>query len=67
MRHFIFDVWVWSKTKHSRLIKQIRVTAMSFPSDMFCMSAVAHDEVCSPYMKVDEFEVTIGNLREYEE
>ena len=26
MRNFIFDVWVWSKAKHSRLLKQIRVT-----------------------------------------
>lgn len=66
MRHFIFDVWVWSKDKHSRLIKQIRVKAHSFPSDLFCLNEVACDEDCSPYMKAKEFEVTIGNLREFE-
>lgn len=66
MRHFIFDVWVWSKDKHSRPIKQIRVKAHSFPSDLFCLNEVACDEDCSPYMKAKEFEVTIGNLREFE-
>jgi hypothetical protein len=59
MRNFIFDVWVWSKAKHSRLLKQIRVKALSFPSDMFCLNEAAKD--------ADEFEVTIGNLREYQE
>lgn len=65
MRNFIFDVWVWSKAKHSRLLKQIRV--LSFPSDMFCLNEAAKDADVSPYMKSDEFEVTIGNLREYQE
>lgn len=64
MRNFIFDVWVWSK--HSRLVKQIRIKADSFPSDLFCLNQVANDEDCSPYMKAKEFEVTIGNLREFE-
>ena len=63
MRSFIFDVWVWSKAKHSRLLKQIRVKALSFPSDMFCLNEAAKDADVSPYMKSDEFEVTIGNLR----
>ena len=66
MRNFIFDVWVWSKAKHSRLLKQIRVKALSFPSDMFCLNEAAKDADVSPYMKSDEFEVTIGNLREYQ-
>lgn len=61
MRNFIFDVWVWSKAKHSRLLKQIRVKALSFPSDMFCLNEAAKDADVSPYMKSDEFEVTIGN------
>lgn len=43
MRNFIFDVWVWSKAKHSRLLKQIRVKALSFPSDMFCLNEAAKD------------------------
>lgn len=64
MRNFIFDVWVWSK---ARLLKQIRVKALSFPSDMFCLNEAAKDADVSPYMKSDEFEVTIGNLREYQE
>lgn len=64
MRNFIFDVWVWS---NSRLLKQIRVKALSFPSDMFCLNEAAKDADVSPYMKSDEFEVTIGNLREYQE
>lgn len=59
--------WVWSKAKHSRLLKQIRVKALSFPSDMFCLNEAAKDADVSPYMKSDEFEVTIGNLREYQE
>ena len=67
MRNFIFDVWVLSKAKHSRLLKQIRVKALSFPSDMFCLNEAAKDADVSPYMKSDEFEVTIGNLREYQE
>ena len=67
MRNFIFDVWVWSKTKHSRLLNQIREKALSFPSDMFCLNEAAKDADVSPYMKSDEFEVTIGNLREYQE
>lgn len=58
MRNFIFDVWVWSKAKHSRLLKQIRVKALSFPSDMFCLNEAAKDADISPYMKSDEFEVT---------
>lgn len=58
MRNFIFDVWVWSKAKHSRLLKQIRVKALSFPSDMFCLNEAAKDADVSPYMKSDEFEVT---------
>lgn len=58
MRNFIFDVWVWSKAKHSRLLKQIRVKALSFPSDMFCLNEAAKDADVSPYMKSDEF-VTI--------
>ena len=62
MRSFIFDVWVWSKAKHSRLLKQIRVKALSFPSDMFCLNEAAKDADVSPYMKSDEFEVAIGNL-----
>lgn len=66
MRNFIFDVWVWSKAKHSRLLKQIRVKALSFPSDMFCLNEAAKDADVSPYMKSDEFEVTIGNLRDYQ-
>lgn len=43
MRNFIFDVWVWSKAKHSRLLKQIRVKALSFPSDIFCLNEAAKD------------------------
>lgn len=54
MRNFIFDVWVWSKAKHSRLLKQIRVKALSFPSDMFCLNEAAKDADVSPYMKSDE-------------
>lgn len=46
MRNFIFDVWVWSKAKHSRLLKQIRVKALSFPSDMFCLNEAAKDAGC---------------------
>lgn len=57
----------WSKAKHSRLLKQIRVKALSFPSDIFCLNEAAKDADVSPYMKSDEFEVTIGNLREYQE
>lgn len=41
--------------------------ALSFPSDMFCLNEAAKDADVSPYMKSDEFEVTIGNLREYQE
>lgn len=67
MRNFIFDVWVWSKSKHSRLLKQIRIKAQSFPSDLFCLNEAAKDDDISPYMKSDEFEVTIGNLREYQD
>lgn len=37
------------------------------PSDMFCLNEAAKDADVSPYMKSDEFEVTIGNLREYQE
>lgn len=48
-------------------LKQIRVKALSFPSDMFCLNEAAKDADVSPYMKSDEFEVTIGNLREYQE
>ena len=58
MRNFIFDVWVWSKAKHSRLLKQIRVKALSFPSDMFCLNEAAKDADVSPYMKSDEFAST---------
>lgn len=57
MRNFIFDVW--SKAKHSRLLKQIRIKAQSFPSDLFCLNEAAKDDDISPYMKSDEFEVTI--------
>lgn len=67
MRNFIFDVWVWSKNKHSRLLKQIRIKTQSFPSDLFCLNEAAKDDDISPYMKSDEFEVTIGNLREYQD
>lgn len=52
---------------HLVLLKQIRVKALSFPSDMFCLNEAAKDADVSPYMKSDEFEVTIGNLREYQE
>ena len=31
------------KAKHSRLLKQIRVKALSFPSDMFCLNEAAKD------------------------
>ena len=34
---------------------------------MFCLNEAAKDADVSPYMKSDEFEVTIGNLREYQE
>lgn len=67
MRNFIFDVWVWSKAKHSRLLKQIRIKAQSFPSDLFCLNEAAKDDDIFPYMKSDEFEVTIGNLSNYGE
>lgn len=36
-------------------------------TDMFCLNEAAKDADVSPYMKSDEFEVTIGNLREYQE
>ena len=55
------------RSKQFRLLKQIRVKALSFPSDMFCLNEAAKDADVSPYMKSDEFEVTIGNLREYQE
>lgn len=61
------DTWGFRGAKHSRLLKQIRVKALSFPSDMFCLNEAAKDADVSPYMKSDEFEVTIGNLREYQE
>lgn len=51
MRNFIFDVWVWSKAKHSRLLKQIRVKALSFPSDIFCLNKAAKDADVSPYRR----------------
>ncbi len=52
MRNFIFDVWVWSKAKHSRLLKQIRVKALSFPSDMFCLNEAAKDADVSPLYEI---------------
>lgn len=55
------------ENKHSRLLKQIRIKAQSFPSDLFCLNEAAKDDDISPYMKSDEFEVTIGNLREYQD
>lgn len=55
------------QNKHSRLLKQIRIKAQSFPSDLFCLNEAAKDDDISPYMKSDEFEVTIGNLREYQD
>ena len=67
MRNFIFDVWVLSKAKHSRLRTQIRVKALSIRSAIFWLNEAAKDADVSPYMKSDEFEVTIGNLREYQE
>ena len=41
--------------------------SMGGGSDMFCLNEAAKDADVSPYMKSDEFEVTIGNLREYQE
>lgn len=55
-------------TKGRGIIRaQQGAVALSFPSDMFCLNEAAKDADVSPYMKSDEFEVTIGNLREYQE
>lgn len=37
------------------------------PEDQRYQAQAAKDADVSPYMKSDEFEVTIGNLREYQE
>lgn len=44
MRNFIFDVWVWSKDKHSRPLKSIRIECKEFPSDRECWEYMAKDE-----------------------
>ena len=36
MRNFIFDVWVWTKDKHSRPLKSIKIECKEFPSDREC-------------------------------
>lgn len=41
--------------------------ALKSMGGMFCLNEAAKDADVSPYMKSDEFEVTIGNLREYQE
>lgn len=46
---------------------QYTYNAPSFPSDLFCLNEAAKDDDISPYMKSDEFEVTIDNLREYQD
>lgn len=62
MRNFIFDVWIWSKDKHSR---PIRIECKEFPSDRECWEYMAKDEEVAPYMKSSTMEISFNNLREY--
>lgn len=61
MRNFIFDVWVWTKDKHSRPLKSIKIECKEFPSDR----EMAKDDEVAPYMKSSSMEISFNNLREY--
>lgn len=66
MRHFIFDIWIWDKDHHSRLLGFCRFDCNQFPEIRQCEEAMAKDKYFVEFMKKPgEYQVTIGNIREY--
>lgn len=65
MRHFIFDIWIWDKSHHSRLLGSCKLEHNKFPETRDCMEAVAKDNYYVKFMQDKECEVTIGNIREF--
>lgn len=65
MRHFIFNVWIWDKSHHSRLLGTCRLECSKFPCDRDCREALAKDANYSKHIASSECEVAIGNIREY--
>lgn len=64
MRNFMIDVWVWTKGKHSRLLKTIRLELDHFPSNDECDKELSKDEDVQFYLQQGA-EVSYNNLREY--
>ena len=65
MRHFIFDIWIWDKTHHSRLLGCCKLECSKFPEIRECEEAAAKDGYYVKFIRDKEYEVTIGNIREY--
>lgn len=66
MRNFMIDVWVWSKGKHSRPIKTIRIQQDHFPTEEECDRYVYNDEDIKFYVD-GGYEITYNNIHEYQE
>lgn len=65
MRNFMIDVWIWTKGKHSRPLKTIRLELDHFPSEEECDRHLSKDEDVRFY--VDRgVEISYNNLREYQ-
>ena len=50
MRNFMIDVWVWTKGKHSRPLKIIRLKLDHFPSNDECDKELSKDEDVQFYL-----------------
>lgn len=65
MRHFIFDVWIWTKDQKSRPVKSLRMECETFPLDQDCWRFMKTDEEIFRYLK-EGYDVMFNNLREYQ-
>lgn len=64
MRHFMIDVWFWTKQTHSKPLKVIRFDLNHFPTDKECKEIMYKDEEVKNYID-SEIGITYMNLREY--
>lgn len=60
----MIDIWVWTKSKHSRPLKTIRFQMSHFPSEEECERLVYKDEDVQFYTRQGA-EISYNNIREY--
>lgn len=66
MRNFMIDIWVWTKSKHSRPLKTIRFQLDHFPTEEECDRYVNKDEEVKFYLQHGA-EISYNNIKEYAE